>query len=1665
MKMNQIFRRSLSMLLCLCMLLSLGVTAFAAEKPATKAETGSPFESTKTLTNGSDADPETYTIDIDAIVTGKASEQTVGSPLDVAIVFDRSDSMSFPADVSKVKSFTSYSDLESYLATLDKNVWEGYYRANNVTKVGGPFYSSRPTNAERYVSWEAMRYNETEKRWEVFQTTSQSGTNYESPHGVIPTSNYGFAGYFGYWVDMKTAYNDFQSRKKACPAANKDNIQFSIAISRLTMAQLALEDFVTSLNEKAKNLPAGQNHTVSVISFGGTLLKAGYKASVKYPDKDQYKSVTFNSHASEEYSNVCSTTSVALNGENTTAFNSLLSVIKNQYVYHATATDLGMQEVASNTEYLPAQKDGRNRVVILLTDGTPTTGIEFKTDVANPAITAAKELKEADVTVFSLSFMEGVEPGTGYSTYAAADSEEKKAKDFLHLISSNYPDATNMTTPGEQVASDNFMSDKGQGEELMGHFASILEKVTTNFESPLAGEKDSISIYDEITREFKVDEDRVVKVYVQKYLGNGSFGAKEYIGQHTLSTGKDAILTATNGAYKIFWDCDIDNSDPNQPGVDLNTSSIRLNWLDAKNAALRELDIDNGGSYPTYTKGYKIGLEIPIEVDRDNTLGGNNITTNTTASGLYKSTTDDTTNQPNFDLSEIIYDVPNANVEAKFETEVYDYFMDLSDYVANQNAGVTSNFAKAIFAAMLEDPAALLEYLENNKNDYVNLGISLEDLYALIANAGSDGFTANGAQSGATFDFTLDQILSALATLTYTSNEVDSIGVAPFQSATQTLAPNYYGPKYVVVDFDETVKTPLDKEGGLSPKVTGTNGAISGSDICFNFRNNYATGNKSYLEKDYTIVKYQVTAINAPKAQNGNTTVARNFYVIPANVMTYDDTFLTYDNNGWETIGTYTEGEQSHDNSVIHGYDALYNGTYSKDYYHNALKAVTVSKTKGVAQATFTINGTGFDIFAQTSKDSGTMAVEVSADASFSKDYKTFIVDTYLADATLNQIPVVRIDDLPYGTWYVRITAFYDAIFDHNYGTRAVITEEALRQRYGIAADADFTFIGSESGYEQSATRAINAAKKGQYNIYIDGIRVYNTINNVTANAIANYGYSQAGEGVANILNINDALVDATNANAWSGNTASGVLYTAAEGFSVQQGETTPGLILGMEGALYVKQSGSKFYVYKDAALTVNVQYKGANVYYRTTTVTSPNGREYTGFNYYYDGGSASKPMLATQIKEAFGGEMPLYYNAKYSQYGPEKEVYLQGTNGVAFKVGTGATKVMISLKSHDGKSNLLNIYNPKTGKFVALASTTSRVEMYYDITSYVNADGYIYLKNGAGITAICNIKTIGTVTRSITVDRGLMAWVQEIENALPVDESAEIKHSLNLASDISLNYLVPKATLADYDNSYLEVNFKGETMILEAEIKGDYGYFTVDGITAVDMTEELTAKLHLFLGNEEFVSETDVYSVADYAYAQLNKDGASDELKAVCANLLRYGAQAQTFKGSENVLADAAMTEAQMAYLTDLNTVSVISAAKALGDVENGIAWAGKSLVLDSKVAVKAVFALADYAGDMDALNLRVSYVNAKGEEVTLTVETAELYNSKLGYYAFTVDTLLASEMRTELTMALYEGDTQVSETQIYSVESYCAGRVGALAELGKTLLAYSDAAKAFFN
>ena len=210
-----------------------------------------------------------------------------------------------------------------------------------------------------------------------------------------------------------------------------------------------------------------------------------------------------------------------------------------------------------------------------------------------------------------------------------------------------------------------------------------------------------------------------------------------------------------------------------------------------------------------------------------------------------------------------------------------------------------------------------------------------------------------------------------------------------------------------------------------------------------------------------------------------------------------------------------------------------------------------------------------------------------------------------------------------------------------------------------------------------------------------------------------------------------------------------------------------------------------------------------------------------------------------------------------------------------------------------------------------------------------------------------------------------------------------------------------------------------------------------------------------------------DEYSIATYAYTQLNKVEIADTLKTLCADLLRYGSKAQIFKAYRtDSLADVHMTEEHKAYLSDIETVTFGNTNRILNDLENApIAWVGKSLNLESKVAMKFVFNGGSYTGNLSELSLRISYTDAYGNGKAETITGPDPYGQGTGAYVFTVDSLLAAELRSVVSAQIYAGDTPVSCTLQYSADTYGNSKSGSLLDLCKALFAYSDSAKTYFR
>ena len=307
--------------------------------------------------------------------------------------------------------------------------------------------------------------------------------------------------------------------------------------------------------------------------------------------------------------------------------------------------------------------------------------------------------------------------------------------------------------------------------------------------------------------------------------------------------------------------------------------------------------------------------------------------------------------------------------------------------------------------------------------------------------------------------------------------------------------------------------------------------------------------------------------------------------------------------------------------------------------------------------------------------------------------------------------------------------------------------------------------------------------------------------------------------------------------------------------------------------------------------------------------------------------------------------------------------------------------------------------------------------------------------------------------------------------------DELKIMHSLNLASDISINYAISKAQLAGFDMStaYMECIYEvysgnstmgNETVRLYPVDRGDYYYFTFTGINAVMVGDSIMSTFYGVKNGTLYCSEQDFYSVSTYAYSRLADSASSAKLKKLCADLLRYGSLAQSYKDYRTEFpADAYMTDVDMAYLTNLNNVKFDNVNKTTAELSNAtVTWAGKALIMDSKVAIRYIVDLSKFTGNRSDLSLQITYTDMNGATKTATVKELVVYDAAKGYYAFDFSDLLAAELRQVVNAAVYNGSKRASSVLQYSASTYGNGKSGELGELCKALMAYSDSAKAYF-
>lgn len=137
----------------------------------------------------------------------------------------------------------------------------------------------------------------------------------------------------------------------------------------------------------------------------------------------------------------------------------------------ATRADYGLQLA----EGITSGRAGAKKVVVFFTDGTPTSGNTFDSDVANDAVKAAKNMKDSKATVYTIGIFDGADPSAGIQD----SGKSKKENKFMHAVSSNYPNATAWDTHGTRAENSDYYKSATNAEELKKVFDDISQAITS----------------------------------------------------------------------------------------------------------------------------------------------------------------------------------------------------------------------------------------------------------------------------------------------------------------------------------------------------------------------------------------------------------------------------------------------------------------------------------------------------------------------------------------------------------------------------------------------------------------------------------------------------------------------------------------------------------------------------------------------------------------------------------------------------------------------------------------------------------------------------------------------------------------------------------------------------------------------------------------------------------------------------------------------------------------------------------------------------------------------------------------------------------------------------------------------------------------------------------
>ena len=523
----------------------------------------------------------TYTIRLEAYAPGSSTttETTEEVPTDIILVLDRSGSMKDKMGAVKYSKYEGRQTRNDNLFNKDNLYYrleDGSYVKVTVEKKTKEIYTAYPENTTNetyyddntssgwwddaiplYAQTSAGNYEEVTvsrerkrpsgggRKRHFYTYTLKNGTKIASDvkgSDTVPTFNDDVTiSQVLYIKSRQNVYNytyeDAAGQKKRITSIGDSTelrntpmwyqwVDSDDGDSKMEALKNAASNFVDSVAKKAAGTNGGNKveHRIAVVSF----------SSQTTNDTNGFKDMTNSNDVSE-----------------------VKNAISGLRADGGTLVDGGIKE-ANKIFYdnSIAQGTKRNRVVIVFTDGAPGLYGDWEAasvNTANSAINAANTSKNTyNATVFTIGIFAGAKNDLPIPDYIKYDnyyylSDAQKTQNsnrFMHLVSTNYPSATDIENPGAQNKNTGYYltaSDSASLNNVFQQISNLIQDVTTTDLDEKATVQDLVGASFSFTG-------NASNVAVKTAPFESIEGGQYKFGTETNST---ADVTATNGTISV----------------------------------------------------------------------------------------------------------------------------------------------------------------------------------------------------------------------------------------------------------------------------------------------------------------------------------------------------------------------------------------------------------------------------------------------------------------------------------------------------------------------------------------------------------------------------------------------------------------------------------------------------------------------------------------------------------------------------------------------------------------------------------------------------------------------------------------------------------------------------------------------------------------------------------------------------------------------------------------------------------------------------------------------------------------------------------------------------------------------------------------------------------